>query len=430
MPGPTSPPPRRLLLRRSDLRGLSRLGVEGSVAITSLVEAMHHTIASRIGFDRPSVESRSSGLTGMVYRTVRGALRAAGHGVDAGLRLVEPAAPPTSRTDLPATPERDAFIAALNGVCGDHLAASGNPLAIGMSLRCGGVPLCLQRAALAAPSPSLTTPGSKLLVLVHGLCMSDRQWLRHGHDHGQALARDGGYTPLYLHYNSGRHVSHNGRDFAVLLQQLLDAWPRPVDELVILGHSMGGLVARSACHHAAQQGQPWLGALSTLVCLGTPHHGAPLERGGRWLDQLLELSPYVAPFARLGKLRSAGITDLRYGNLQQADWQGRDRHAQRRDDRRPTPLPAGVDTFVIAATLAATPAQLPHALLGDGLVTLASALGEHADPALALRLPQHHRHVVTACGHLDLLCHAAVSAQLRRWLGRARAAAAPAASTA
>jgi hypothetical protein len=411
MASSSTPSVRRLPLQRSDLRGLYRLGVDGSVAITSLVEAMHHTIASRIGFDRASADARSSGLTGVVYRAVRGALRGAGHGVDAALRLVEP-----GRPSAPAAHERDAFVAALNGVWGDHLADSGNPLAIDMALRSGGVALPLERPALAARFPAA---GGRLLVLVHGLCLSDRQWTRRGHDHGQALARDGGFTPLYLHYNSGRHVSQNGRDFAALLQQLLQAWPVPVQELVILGHSMGGLVARSACHQAAQQRQPWLGALTKLVCLGAPHQGAPLERGGRWLDQLLGLSPYVAPFARLGKARSAGITDLRFGNLQDADWQGRDRHAQRRDDRRPTPLPAGVDSFVIAATLAETPGQLPHALLGDGLVPLASALGEHRDAGLALQLPRSHRHVIASCGHLDLLCHDAVRSQLLRWLGPA-----------
>jgi hypothetical protein len=407
-------PARPLSLRRSDLRGLYRLGVDGSVGLTDLVEAMHHTIASRIGFDRASPIGRSSGLTGLVYGAVRGGMRWAGHGVDAALRLVEPGA----ATQAPDTSERDAFVAALNGVWGDHLAESGNPLAIYMSLRSAGVTLDLQGAALGTQIPYA---GRKLLVLAHGLCMSDRQWLRRGHDHGQALAQALGYTPLYLHYNSGRHVSQNGRDFAALLQQLLAAWPVPVDELVIVGHSMGGLLARSACHHAQMQQQAWLGSLTKLVFLGTPHHGAPLERGGRWIDVLLGLSPYVAPFARLGKARSAGITDLRFGNLQDADWQGRDRHEQHRDDRQPTPLPVGVASYLLAATTADKPGRLHHALIGDGLVPLASALGEHRDASLALTVPRGHRYVVPGCGHLDLLCHEEVQAQLIRWLGHAPA---------
>jgi hypothetical protein len=407
-----SAPPRVLPLRPADLRGLYRLGVDGSVGLTDLVEAMHHTISSRIGFDRALPIGRSSGLTGVVYGAVRGGMRLSGRGVDAALRLVETHARPHHAT----TPERDAFVAALNGLCGDHLEHSANPLALPMALRSAGVALPLDRDAL---SQALPAASGKLLVLVHGLCMNDLQWARRGHDHGRALAQALGFTPLYLHYNSGRHVSHNGREFATLLQRLLQAWPVPVDDLVIVGHSMGGLVARSACHQAEAQGLAWRSALRALVCLGTPHHGAPLERGGRVIDQLLGLNRYVAPFARLGKVRSAGITDLRYGNLQDADWQGRSRHDQEHDDRRPTPLPAGVATYLLAATTADKPGALHHKLIGDGLVPLASALGEHRDAALALQVPAAHRHVVAGCGHLDLLCHGEVQAQLLHWLGNA-----------
>ncbi len=404
----TATPP-TLPLRRADLRGLHRLAVDGTLGLTDLVEAMHHTIASRTGFTSPPPRGGTGGITGLVYGAVRGSARLWGRTVDTALRLLDET--PGSAT---ASPERDAWVAALNGLWGDHLADSGNPLAIRMALRRDGVALNLDDGASAARLPAAT---GRILVLVHGLCMSDQQWLRDGHDHGQALAQTLGLTPLYLHYNSGRHVSQNGRDFAALLQQLLTHWPVEVEELVIIGHSMGGLVARSACHHAHVEGQPWLQSLGKLVCLGTPHHGAPLERGGRRVDQLLGLSPYVAPFARLGKARSAGITDLRFGNLQDADWSGRDRHAQHRDDRRPTPLPPGVQTYLLAASLAERPGRVHGALIGDGLVPVSSALGEHRDAALALRVPASRRHVVDGCGHLDLLCHAEVARHLQRWLG-------------
>ena len=406
----TNPLP-ALPLRPSDLRGLCRLGVDGSVGLTHLVEAMHHTIASRAGIVAAPPAGRTRGITGAVYGAVRGSMRLVGHGVDAALRLADTQA----TSGVAGTPEREAFVAALNGLWGDHMVDSGNPLAIPMTLRIDGQPLELRRGELAASVPRA---GSKLLVLVHGLCMSDRQWARRGHDHGQVLADEFGYTPLYLHYNSGRHVSQNGREFAALLERLVTQWPVPVQELVILGHSMGGLVTRSACHHAAQSRHAWLARLKSLVFLGTPHHGAPLERGGRRVDVLLGLSPYVAPFARLGKARSAGITDLRFGNLQDADWQGRDRHAQQHDDRRPTPLPEGVAAYLVAATTAERAGGLHGKLIGDGLVPVASALGEHRDAALALSVPKSQQHIVTSCGHLDLLCRDEVHAQLRRWLGR------------
>jgi pimeloyl-ACP methyl ester carboxylesterase len=339
---------------------------------------------------------------------VRGTTRLFGSGINTALRAVTPAAAPDA-----TSPAREMALAVLNGVWGDHLAASDNPLAIPGSLRIGGRPLALSRDELAA---RIAQPTGRLLVLAHGLCMNDLQWLRNGHDHGQALARDLGFTPVYLHYNSGRHVSENGNDFAQLLEQLLSQWPVPVQELVIVGHSMGGLVARSAVFQARQRKQAWTSALRKLVFLGTPHHGAALERGGHQVDMLFGVSPYVAPFARLGKARSAGITDLRFGNLQPADWQGRDRHSQRHDDRRPTPLPAGVDCFIVAATKAAKVGGLHSRVVGDGLVPLASALGEHRELQHTLKVPKHHTRIVMSADHWDLLSREDVYAQLRAWL--------------
>ena len=403
-----TPPRGPLPVEPADLRGLARLGVDAVLLVTDVVEAMHHTIISRAGVVGPAAAGHTGGITGFFYGSVRGTAQLVGRGLDLALGQL-PAAAPDERQ-----PQREAWLAALNGVCGDHLEATGNPLAIPMTLRCHGQVLDFARGSLAG---QVSAPRGRVAVLLHGLAMNDLQWSRQGHDHGAMLERDLGFTTVYLHYNSGRHVSHNGREFASLMTRLVAAWPVPVDELVIVGHSMGGLVARSACNQT--QGQAWLERLRTLVCLGTPHHGAPLERGGRRIDQLLGLSPYVAPFARLGKVRSAGITDLRYGNLQDADWQGRNRHDQQHDDRRPTPLPAGVATYLLAATTAEAPGPLHQALIGDGLVPLASALGEHPDPALALQVPADRRHVVAGCSHLDLLCHAEVQARLQHWLGGA-----------
>ncbi|MCP5286473.1 MAG: alpha/beta hydrolase [Burkholderiaceae bacterium] len=389
-------------LRSADLRGLSRLGVQAVTGLTDIVEAMHHTVLSRphpLGL--PPV-GRTRGLTGFVYGAVRGTTRAVGAGLD-GLWRVVPGNAAASG------PRREAFVAALNGVVGDHLAETSNPLAIPMQLRMGGQPW---RTALAASGGSCS---GRVLVLVHGLAMHDGQWNRRGHDHGQVLARALGVTPVYLHYNSGRHVSQNGRDFSAALDDLVAHWPVPVDELMIVAHSMGGLVARSACHVAT--GQPWRRRLSRLVFLGTPHHGAALERGGRLVDLALGVSPYAAPLARLGRVRSAGITDLRYGNVQEADWAHG--HDQRHDDRRPTPLPRGVACHVVAATTAQVVAprrNLHDAVIGDGLVPLASALGEHADPALRLRFAPERRLIITRANHFDLLSRADVAAQLQAWL--------------
>jgi pimeloyl-ACP methyl ester carboxylesterase len=192
-------------------------------------------------------------------------------------------------------------------------------------------------------------------------------------------------------------------------------WPVPLEEFALVTHSMGGLVARSACHYGTLAAHAWPQRLGSLVFLGTPHHGAPMERGGNWIDTLLEISPYTAPFARLGKIRSAGITDLRYGNLADEDWHGRDRFA-RGDRRRFVPLPDGVRCFAIGATAVAKPRRVHRALPGDGLVPLASALGTHDNPALDLAIPKSRQWIAHDCGHLDLLDRPDVYRRIRRWL--------------
>jgi pimeloyl-ACP methyl ester carboxylesterase len=254
-------------------------------------------------------------------------------------------------------------------------------------------------------------------VLLHGLCMNDLQWMRAGHDHGAALQRDLGYTPVYLRYNSGLHISSIGAALAQLMERLVEQWPQPRQQLVLLGHSMGGLVARSALHVASEAGLQWPARVDDLVFLGTPHHGAPLERAGNWVDVVLGATPYAAPLARLGKVRSAGITDLRHGNLLDEDRAGHDRFARTGDRRRPLPLPAGVRCFALAATTGAHPGDGKDRLLGDGLVPLASALGRHADPSRTLAFAPERQWVGLRMGHLDLLGRPEVYVQLRRWLG-------------
>ncbi len=388
-------------LTLSDVRGLALLATDATTGVTDLVQAVHQGIAVPLGMPR-------RGIAGFVYGSVRGVARLAGGGVDA---ILAPLAERFAGGE--SSPGREAWLAALNGVVGDRLAASGNPLAIPMTLRRDGVALVVEREALAAAIPEA---GGRLLVLAHGLCRNDLQWGRNGHDHGAALARDLGWTPVYLHYNSGLHVSTNGRAFAARLETLVEEWPRPVEELAIVGHSMGGLMARSALHYAAAAGLAWPARLRRIVFLGTPHHGAALERGGHGVDLLLAAAPYAAPFARLGKARSAGITDLRHGNLLDEDWAGRDRFAPGSDARRPVPLPAGVLGYAAAATKGKRSGDVHDRLLGDGLVSLASAFGSHPDPERSLAIPESRRWVGYGMNHLDLLDRRELYEQIRGWL--------------
>jgi hypothetical protein len=185
-----------------------------------------------------------------------------------------------------------------------------------------------------------------------------------------------------------------------------------VETLAIVGHSMGGLVARSACRHGDLAGHAWLRHLDDMVFLGTPHLGAPLERAGVLVDLLVEVSPYSAPFARLGRIRSAGIQDLGHGLV--AGPEGRSasrRHAQQ------VPLPGRVRCYAIAASR-----QKGNGVLrrnqGDGLVPVASALGRHPQPGMGLRIPAARRWVARGTGHFGLLCRAEVYGRMRAWLER------------
>ena len=387
------------------LRGFSRLAIDATIGITDLVEALHHRISPLERPGGPSGPRRTSGVTGLVYRSVRAIARLVGGGVDATLAQLAPLLKEASDSNA-----QEAVVAALNGVLGDYLARTGSALAIPMRLRRGGAPVAFD--ALAAASPPV---GGKLLVLVHGLCMNDRQWQRNGHDHGVALARDLGYTPVYLHYNTGLHIATNGRDFAAALEALLAAWPAPLTECAILAHSMGGLVARSAVHFGGIAGHRWPGKLNRMIFLGSPHQGAPLERGGHWIETVLGATQYTAPFARLARIRSAGITDLRYGNLLAEDRTVSESGGGA--DVQVVPLPANVRCYTIGATTGDAVGDLRDRILGDGLVPLASALGQHDDPTRTLQFPPNHQWVARAMNHMDLLESAAVYERIRRWLG-------------
>lgn len=392
----------------SDALGLGRLAIDAADGLTALVEHMHTSILETPGI-APLGQGMTGGVTQLVYRGVRGAIRLTGARVGGAAALVSLRA-----DDRPTSRRREVAVAALNGVVGDHLAETGNPLALTMRLRRDGRALALDGHALAQAFPDAT---GKLAVLAHGLCMSDLQWTRANHDHGAALARDLGYTPVYLSYNSGLHISVNGRAFAQTLEALVAAWPVKIEDFVIIGHSMGELVARSACAYGDEGKHQWRQKLRKLVFLGTPHHGAPLERIGNWVDVILGRTPYAAAFGRLGKVRSSGVTDLRYGNLMDEDWRGRDRFARDPDARRSVPLPEGVACYAVAATTATSVGSLKERLIGDGLVPVASALGRHSDPARALDFPAGRRWIACETGHLDLLSRRNVYERIAEWIG-------------
>ena len=304
-------------------------------------------------------------------------------------------------------------IGALNGAIGDYLERTGNGLATPMALIHGGRPLPLEPAAIAAAYPSA---GPRLVVLVHGLASTEIVFrMRDGHDYGSLLARDLGLCPLYVRYNSGRHISENGEALDDLLEQLVRAYPVPVEEVAFVCHSMGGLVVRSAAHAASGRDRRWLPLVRRAFYLGTPHLGAPLERFGNVVAWALASlgNPYTRLVADLVNLRSSGVKDLRYGSLRREDWEGADADALLQNRRHPVPLLPHIRHHLVAGTLV----DDPHfaMLFGDALVQLDSATGQARAHHRSAIFPRAHVRVLPSFDHLRLAHHPDVYAVVRAW---------------
>jgi pimeloyl-ACP methyl ester carboxylesterase len=269
----------------------------------------------------------------------------------------------------------------LNAVVGDYLRRRANPLQIELALYHGGRPLACEREAIAGAHAAAS---ERLCVLVHGLAVNERVWSFPGEpdrSYGTSLQRDLGYTPFQVRYNTGLHVSENGALLAQLLDALVRQHPVEVRELVLVGHSMGGLVVRSACEVARAAEQPWLGRVAHAFYLGSPHRGAPLEKAGNvvaWALQAIGVV-HTSVLADVVNLRSAGIKDLRFGSLVPADWQGRDADALLEDACARVPLARGVAHHFGVGGLAAHERHLLTRLLGDAVVPVASACGGPTD---------------------------------------------------
>ena len=391
-------------------RGTARLVFESIEGITNSVEGMHETIARHPLplASQPPEPTRAHGLIAAgVYASIRGVTGLLREGVDGAIGMV-----PELPGDVREAGAEIRYTAALNGAFGDHLEATGNPLATTMSLHTTGRELTLDREGLQA---SVARARPHIAVLVHGLSLSELSWT--GEDApgiGESLQDELGLTPLYLRYNSGRHISSNGQDLSRVLARLCAAWPVPVESLSLIGHSMGGLVIRSACWYADQGDSAWLPLLRRVVCLGTPHHGSHVAKAGHALNRAMQRSPYTQPLA-FGRRRSAGIKDLRHGSLIDEDWQDPAGELSGADTRRRVPLLAGVRYYFVAATLGRHTRDPLGVLLGDLLVRLGSAVGSHPDDLRDLNIDPANCRVFVQKNHFELLRDAGVRRQLVDW---------------
>lgn len=350
------------------------------------------------------------GITDAVYTSVKeiGALSFTLAG--ATLKLIEEQAPQPSAAPHPRT---DLAFSALSGLFGDHLVGRRNPVAPQFGLYRDGVMLDVNRAALSASFPEAP---SRLVIFVHGLCCNETAWQLYqkpGDDstrpYGEQLDKHG-YASLYLRYNSGAHISQNGRRLARLMQRLLAEWPVAVDDITLIGHSMGGLVIRSAAAAGQRRGDAWPGKVGNIICIGSPHQGAALERGAEALAQILQNFELSRPWARVLEARSVGIRDLRFGATSDPDW----RAGLARQWRPPNPIARleNARYHFIGCSLGEHARDWRGFLLGDGLVHLPSSLAQElADTDSAVLFQRHH---------MQLLNDPAVYALIAKQLGVAK----------
>ena len=281
-----------------------------------------------------------------------------------------------------------------------------------MAVRVDGEPVALDPDSLREAFPDA---GPRLVVFVHGLMTTEFSWALFGPEtYGERLARELGCTPVYVRYNTGRHISENGRSLSELMEELVAAWPVDAEQIALVGHSMGGLVARSACCHAAEEGADWAGLITHSVSLGTPHMGAPLEQAVHVLSAGLARLPETRPFANFLRRRSGGIRDLRQGSLVDEDWRDSDPDALRGAACAEIPLLEGATHCFVSAAITRSKRHPLGRLLGDTLVLVPSASGR----SRTRRIPfedEYGMHLGAAT-HFTLLNHPAVYERLRDWL--------------
>ena len=381
--------------QNDELSALTRLTLDELGGAVAGIGRIHKAIADRAFGDGLGRGSPARAIHDAIARNVYGGLRT---GASTLGRVASAAV--GDRAPISVAPLGAGVIAALDGLIGDVLEEERPALAAPMSIRLGG------RAVEPAQLPAA---GPRVAVFLHGLMETEFSW--GGNPYGDRLP---GWTPAYVRYNTGRHVSQNGASLDELLGRLVAEWPVEVERIALVGHSMGGLVARSAAHQAAGRDAPWARRVSHVVSLGTPHMGAPLEQSVHYLSAALSVLPETRPFGTFFRRRSSGIRDLRQGSLVDADWRDCDRDALRARACEEVPLLEGATHCFVSATITRDARHPLGRLLGDCLVLVPSASGRSRTRRLAFR-DEDGLHLGSA-NHFALLRHPRVYEQLRSWL--------------
>ncbi|WP_439030830.1 esterase/lipase family protein [Gordonia terrae] len=372
--------------RETELRALAGLGLYEVGEATRGIGSMHRVISGGVFRMLRPVLGSSVDTARMVHDAVsEGTYHSIAAALDAGRSAADHVPWPEGRA--PSHTHRGAvLLGILNGLIGDELETDDSPLTADMSIRIDGRPVALDSRSLRDAFPA---PTGHVVVFLHGLMESEFAWsLGERPTYGEKLSDDIGATEVQIRYNTGRHISENGRALADLLDALVLLWPTPVTRLTLIGHSMGGLVIRSACHAADQRGDYWTRLVSETVCLGTPHLGAPLARGVHLATNALCRMPVTRPIGSLLRRRSAGVRDLFHGSLTDDDWVGHDPDAWSQPPGADVPLLEGARHLFVTATITRDPDNPLGRLLGDGLVLAPSGRGQHTRRRRGLRFQE------------------------------------------
>ena len=354
----------------SEAQALVKLGAEELASAPQGIKGLHFAIAQRafdgVGPAARPVKVMHDTLSNAVYGGLGRATRLGGRALEGvvGRRYTQL---------LSDSPRGAAGIAIINGLIGDTLAAERNELARPMAMSVRG------------------TPTPRIAVFLHGLMETEFSWGRRP-NYGSRLADDCGWTPVYVRYNTGLRISENGRELSAQLERTVADWPLEVDEIALIGHSMGGLVARSAAHQATESETGWVRNVSHVVSLGTPHRGAPLEEIVHVGSAALDLLPETRGMSRFLRRRSGGIRDLRRGSLVDDDWKDHDPEALRAVACKEIPLLEGAKHCFVSCS-------------GDLLVLGSSAAPWRGEECFRV-----------GGGHFALLNHPEVYGRLRDWL--------------
>ena len=410
-------------MRSSEMVGLGRLAGDGLGRSGAAIGEVHRAIAGRVfgalGVLGLPVRFVHDGIVTVAYGGVRGAMRLIPR---AAVAPVARALPPTARA-MADSPAGSLALGALNGVLGDRLLASNPDLALELTVRHRGHAVETDSEGLRRAFPDA---GPRLAVFLHGLCETEGAWrMGSAPPFGARLRDDLGYTPLYVRYNTGLHISDNGRRLSEVLDAVVKAWPVDVAEVVLIGHSMGGLVARSACHYGECDGAGWVGAVRHVFCLGAPHLGAPLEKAANAAGWALTRLPETRPFGAMVNARSAGIKDLRFGSCVEEDWCDCDPDEFMRDRCTEVPFLRTATYYFIGATVSRRPDDPLGVVVGDLLVTFPSASGNGRGRRIPFEI-DNGRHV-GGMTHFGLLSHPSVYEEIRAWLEQKALAELPAA---